>query len=96
MGAGVKHAISSMKNKKSSGYDGITSTILKWSADNISKPLTIIFNKSLTVSVYPDWLKYAEVQPHFKKGKKPQISNYRPILLLTGFSKFLNYSSFVD
>jgi hypothetical protein len=29
MGAGVKHAISSMKNKKSSGYDGITSTILK-------------------------------------------------------------------
>jgi hypothetical protein len=52
--AEVKHTISSMKNKKSSGYDGITNTILKLGADYISKPLTIIFNNSLTTVIYRD------------------------------------------
>jgi hypothetical protein len=85
--AEVKGTISSMKNKTSSGYDGITSTILKLSADYISKPLTVSFNKSLTICIHPDRLKYTEVQPHFKKGQKSQISNYRPISLLSGFSK---------
>jgi hypothetical protein len=74
-----------MKNKESSGYYSITSKILKLSADYISKPLIIIFNKSLAIGIYPDRLKYAEVQPHFKKGQRSQISNYRPTSLLTGF-----------
>jgi hypothetical protein len=52
--AEVKCTIFSMKNKKSSGYDGITSKILKLSANYISKPLTIIFNKSLAIGIYPD------------------------------------------
>jgi hypothetical protein len=61
-----------MKNKKLSGYDSITSTILKLSADYIRKPLTIIFNKSLAMGIYPDQIKYAEVQSHFKKGQRSQ------------------------
>jgi hypothetical protein len=76
-----------MKNKNLSGYDGITSKILKLSGDYISKPLTIIFNKSLALGTYPNHLKCAKVQPHFKKGQRSLISNYRPISLLTDFSK---------
>jgi hypothetical protein len=88
----VKCTIFSIKNIKSSGYDGITSKIFKLSADYISKPLTIIFNKSLAIGIYPDRLKYGEVQPHFRKGQRLQISNYRPISLLTGFSKITHLS----
>jgi hypothetical protein len=32
-------------------------------------------------------LKYAEVVPLFKKGDKKDMSNYRPVSLLTAFSK---------
>jgi hypothetical protein len=58
------------KSKKSTGYAVVTSKILKLSADYISKPLTIIFNQSLAIGIYPDPLKYPEVQPHFEKGQR--------------------------
>jgi fructose-1,6-bisphosphatase/inositol monophosphatase family enzyme len=32
-------------------------------------------------------LKYAEVKPLFKKGNKKDLSNYRPVSLLTALSK---------
>ena len=34
-------------------------------------------------------LKYAIVKPVFKKGNKQNISNYRPISLLSSFSKII-------
>jgi len=37
--------------------------------------------------ICPNHLKYAVIKPCFKKGNKSQVSNYRPISLLTGFSK---------
>lgn len=42
---------------------------------------------SLTTGIYPDRLKYANIIPCYKKGDITEISNYRPISLLTGFSK---------
>jgi len=37
--------------------------------------------------INPNHLKYAVIEPCFKKGDKSQVSNYRTIPLLTGFSK---------
>jgi hypothetical protein len=37
--------------------------------------------------VFPETLKFAEVKPLYKKGQKSEFSNYRPISLLTSFSK---------
>jgi hypothetical protein len=39
--------------------------------------------------VFPDRPKYAVVKPCFKKGSRLEISNYRPISLLTTFSKII-------
>jgi len=36
---------------------------------------------------YPSRLKYATVKPLLKKGDKENVANYRPISLLTSFSK---------
>ena len=49
--------------------------------------LAYMYNKSLTSGICPDLLKYAIIKPCFKESDKSQISNYRPISLLTDFCK---------
>jgi len=49
--------------------------------------LTYISNAALNSGVFPDRLNYAIVEPIHNKGSKQDISNYRPITLLTSFSK---------
>jgi len=82
--------ISSLKNETSCGYDGLSNMMLKLCGSQISKPLTYIYNKSLTYGICPDCLKYAIIKPCFKNGDKSQISNYRPISLLSGFSNIFD------
>jgi Notch-like protein len=54
-----------------------------------TSPLTHIFNAIFNNGIFPDRLKFAIVKPLFKKGKTHNISNYRPISLLTSFSKII-------
>jgi hypothetical protein len=57
------------------------------SAPYILSPLTYIFNKILSMGIFPDRLKFSEVKPLYKEGNTSDFSNYRPISLLTSFSK---------
>ena len=85
----IDKIIHSMKLKDSHGYDEISTRILKMSAPYILSPLTFISNKTLSTVIYPDRLKYSEVKPLHKKGNTSDLSNYRPISLLTAFSKLI-------
>jgi len=51
---GEMSIISSFKSKKPSGYDGISTKILKLCGKQISKLLAFIFNKSVTMGVFPE------------------------------------------
>jgi hypothetical protein len=44
---------------------------------------------SLTQGIYSDWLKYSIIKLIYKNWDKAQISNYRFVSLLTGFSKIM-------
>ena len=55
----------------------------------ISKPLVTLFNASFEVGVVPTSLKLANVIPVYKKGSPAWLCNYRPISLLSIFSKLL-------
>jgi hypothetical protein len=55
----------------------------------ISCPLTHICNHSLHTGIFPDRLKISVVKPLYRKGDKTSMTNYRPISLLTTFSKVL-------
>lgn len=79
--------IKQLKSKNSSGYDEITSKILKASSKVIAKPLSYLCNFSLFNGVFPERLKYSVVIPLFKKGDRTSPENYRPISLLPVFSK---------
>ena len=81
--------ISQLKNKKSSGNDGVNNVILKFMLPFIIDPLIHLFNISLLNGVVPDKMKIAKVIPLFKKGDKLDINNYRPISLLSSLLKVL-------
>ena len=61
--------------------------MLKISAPYIISALTYICNTTTNTGIFPNRLKYAVVKPLHKKGNKHELSNYRPISLLTAFSK---------
>jgi len=76
-----------LKWKTSYGYDEVPSWIVKLSMPFISSPLISICNKMLSTDTFPTWLKFSQVFPLFKKGNKTEMSDYRPVSLLTSFSK---------
>jgi hypothetical protein len=83
----IDKIIHSMKLKDSHGYDEISTRILKMSAPYILSPLHIFLIQS--TGIFPDRLKFSEVKPLYKEGNTSDFSNYRPISLLTSFSKVI-------
>jgi hypothetical protein len=69
------------------GYEEISTKILKASAPFISSPRNYICDKNTRSGTFPICLKYSTVKPLFKKCDKENMANYRPISLLTSFSK---------
>jgi len=67
--------INSLKTKKSSGYDEITNKILKLCGPHVNKLLSYIYNKSISVGIFCDQLKYAVVKSLFKKVIFNQSTN---------------------
>ena len=55
----------------------------------MSKPLSIIFNKSLATGEFPHEMKKADVIPLYKTKERYLVNNYRPISLLLTLSKIL-------
>jgi hypothetical protein len=56
---------------------------------SIAKPISDIFNISLSAGIFPDNLKLGKVLPIHKSDDKTLPSNYRPISVLSVFSKIL-------
>ena len=77
----IKVKIRNFKEKSAAGPDGIGARILKATSQEIAKPLSYIYRKSLNSGVVPaDW-RNAKVTPIFKKGPKGEPGNYRPVSL---------------
>jgi hypothetical protein len=83
----MERIIRSLRLKHSQGYDEISIKILKVSAPFITSSLNYICNKSITSGIFHTCLKYSTVKPLYKKGDKENMINYKPISLLTSFSK---------
>ena len=79
----IEEIIKSLKTKISYGYDEISTKIVKISCSFISSPINCICNKMLFWGVFPDRLKYAIIKPLHTNDDKCEVSNYRPVSLLT-------------
>ena len=76
-----------LKPKMSSGADFISTKLLKQIAPLIITPLHYLINLSLETGFVPKELKIAKIVPVFKDGDCHDFNNYRPISLLSSFSK---------
>ena len=77
------------KGKCSLGFDGVMDFIVKKCVQFIKKPLANICNTSFSSGIFPEILKIATVKPLHKKGNTGEVQNYRPISLLSVFSKLV-------
>ena len=77
----VKRKIRELKPFSAVGPDGIGPQLLKKLQDVLAEPLAAVMNKSMNSGKVPaDWKK-ANVTPLFKKGKRGDPGNYRPVSL---------------
>ena len=77
----VLEKLKNLKEHSAPGVDGIKPKILMKVAEEISLPLSLLFQKSYQAGDVPEDWRAANVTPIFKKGKKSEASNYRPVSL---------------
>ena len=73
--------------KKSCGPDGISRIFVHAAASVIAPILTHFFTFSSNDGIFPSCLKIAKVIPIHKSGSKKLTNNFKPISLLSVFSK---------
>ena len=85
----IQNIISTIKPKLSCRIENIPSKVIKYSPKTILKALSHVFNLSLAQGTFISSFKTAKVIPIYKKGDSKIIQNYRPVSLLSCFSKIL-------
>jgi len=70
-------------------HDNLLSYYLKEARYVIVFYLTLFINFAFTQGIFPDNCKIARFAPVFKTGGKEETNNYRPIFILTCFSKII-------
>lgn len=58
---------------------------MKENKEIFSKPLTMLFNQSISTGIFPDIFNAGKITPEHKSGSKIDKSNYRPISILPVF-----------
>ena len=72
----VDHIINDMLAKSSSGHDDISNILLKSLKPSLTYPMTLIFNQSLEMGIFPKRMKLAEVIPLYKNKATDHLVNY--------------------
>ena len=84
----IKLIIGQLK-EGASGRDGIMPRHIECVSESIAYPLTRMANLSFEQGVFPAELKLANITPIYKAKDPMFFNNYRPISLLSVFSKIL-------
>ena len=83
----IEKIINTIKNSKSTGWDEISSIVLKSCKFTLINILEHLINNSLNDCLFPDALKISIIRPIYKKDSIDDIKNYRPIAITSCFAK---------
>ena len=83
----VKKLLDSLTPKKATGPDKISPRVLTISSEALAVPLTNLINHCITINAWPSLWKRSNVSPVYKKDSPTDKVNYRPVSVLTCFSK---------
>ena len=89
--SGVAKQLSRLKADKAYGPDGISPWFLKENGQEISKVLSNIYQDCIETGTVSIQWKHANVCAIHKKGKKSDLSNYRPVSLTCIATKVLEH-----
>ena len=77
----IERILKTLDTSKSPGPDGLHPRPLAEMAAQLAEPFQALFSTSLEEGILPQGWKDGNVTPIFKKGKKHQPGNYRPVSL---------------
>ena len=83
----IKEALSNLDANEACGPDDFSRIVLK-NLLNLAKSLPLVFKNCINKESFPSQWKVSEVAPICKKNDTADISQYRPICLLSNMSKF--------
>ena len=78
-----------LNEDSSTGLDDISTSVLKNCAPQLVLPLRLLFTKSMEEGKLPSDWKNARITPIFKKGRKKDASNYRPVSITSQTCKVM-------
>jgi len=85
----LRKVMRKIKGNSSPGADGYPPVLLQNLSHSLAQPLSVIFASFMSTGHVPQAWKQATVTPVFKGGIASDQSNYRPISLMSVFSKLM-------
>ena len=85
----ILNILKNLNPSSATGPDELGNRVLKATASGIAFHLTILFQYCFDRCFFPDIWKCAHVTPVYKKGKRTNRENYRPISILCCISKVM-------
>ena len=86
----LKDVFFSLKINKSPGHDGVSFSVIKKCFGELCERLKYLFHFSIVKGIFPDDIKIAKITSIYKADNSSNISNSRPISVLSCFSKMLD------
>lgn len=85
----VHRTLMNLRSNGASGWDNISTKFLKHTSIVVVPIITHLANLCFSKGIFPAPLKEALITPVHKGGDRDDISNYRPISVLTALSKII-------